>query len=50
MDQSQGLGHRLFWTAAGALLTALLSTPAAWKIFLRTMSVLLALTVLMLFR
>lgn len=44
------LGVCLFWTAAGTLLTALLSTPAAWKIFLRTMSVLLALTVLMLFR
>jgi len=40
----------LFWTAAGSLLTRLLSAPRAWKVFLRVMAVLLGLTVLMIFR
>lgn len=40
----------LFWTAAGSLLTALLSAPLAWKIFLRFMAVLLAITTLLIFR
>lgn len=40
----------LFWTAAGSLLTALLSAPLAWKIFLRFMAVLLAFTTLLIFR
>ncbi|MCA2010683.1 LysE family translocator [Cereibacter sphaeroides] len=47
---SVNLGVCLFWTAAGSLLTALLSAPRAWKIFLRVMAVLLALTTLMIFR
>lgn len=47
---SLNLGVCLFWTAAGSLLTALLSAPTAWKIFLRVMAVLLALTTLMIFR
>ncbi|WP_417599393.1 LysE family translocator [Pararhodobacter oceanensis] len=40
----------LFWTAAGSLLTALLEHPLAWKIFLRVMAVLLALSTLLVFR
>src|SRR5690606_8774747 len=40
----------LFWTAAGSLLTALLSAPLAWKIFLRFMAMLLAVTTLLIFR
>lgn len=40
----------LIWTAAGSLLTALLSAPLAWKIFLRFMAVLLAFTTLLIFR
>jgi len=40
----------LFWTAAGSLLTALLSAPLAWKVFLRFMAVLLAFTTLLIFR
>jgi len=47
---SVNLGVCLFWTAAGALLTALLSAPAAWKIFLRVMAVLLALSAVLVFR
>ncbi|MEZ5752090.1 MAG: LysE family translocator [Paracoccaceae bacterium] len=47
---SLNLGVCLFWTAAGALLTALLSTPLAWKVFLRVMAVILAGTVLLVFR
>ena len=47
---SLNLGVCLFWTAAGSLLTALLSAPLAWKIFLRVMAGLLAVTVLLLFR
>jgi threonine/homoserine/homoserine lactone efflux protein len=47
---SVNLGVCLFWTAAGALLTALLTRPMAWKIFLRGMAVLLALSVLLVFR
>lgn len=44
------LGVCLFWTAAGSLLAALLASPAVWKVFLRAMAVLLALTVLLVFR
>lgn len=40
----------LFWTSAGALLTTLLSSPARWKVFMRIMAVLLALSALMVFR
>ena len=40
----------LFWTAAGSLLTALLAAPTAWKVFLRIMAVLLAVTTLLIFR
>jgi len=40
----------LFWTSAGALLTTLLSSPARWKIFMRIMAALLALSALMVFR
>lgn len=47
---SVNLGVCLFWTAAGALLTALLTRPVAWKIFLRVMAVLLALSVVLVFR
>ncbi|MCB1388104.1 MAG: LysE family transporter [Rhodobacteraceae bacterium] len=47
---SLNLGVCLFWTAAGSLLTALLAAPAAWKVFLRVMAVLLALTILLIFR
>ncbi|SFO96063.1 LysE family translocator [Tranquillimonas alkanivorans] len=34
----------LFWTTAGGLLAFLLTTPAAWVIFLRTMALALALS------
>ncbi|MFN4102626.1 MAG: LysE family transporter, partial [Pararhodobacter sp.] len=47
---SINFGVCLFWTAAGSLLTTLLSAPRAWKVFLRFMAVLLGLTVLMIFR
>jgi threonine/homoserine/homoserine lactone efflux protein len=47
---SVNLGVCLFWTAAGALLTALLTRPMAWMIFLRVMAVLLALSVLLVLR
>ncbi|MCC1480397.1 LysE family transporter [Roseibaca sp. Y0-43] len=40
----------LFWTSAGALLTTLLSSPARWKVFMRIMAALLALSALMVFR
>lgn len=40
----------LFWTSAGALLTTLLSSPTRWKVFIRIMSALLALSALMVFR
>lgn len=36
------LGVCLFWTSAGALLTFLLTTPAAWRVFTRIMAVALA--------
>ncbi|MEJ6396578.1 LysE family translocator [Yoonia sp. 208BN28-4] len=32
----------LFWTAAGAALSYLLTNPAAWRVFMRTMAVALA--------
>ncbi len=44
------LGVCLFWTSAGALLTTLLSSPTRWKIFMRVMAALLALSALMVFR
>ncbi|GAB4266463.1 MAG: LysE family translocator [Pararhodobacter sp.] len=47
---SVNLGVCLFWTAAGALLTALLTRPVAWKVFLRGMALLLAASVLLIFR
>lgn len=40
----------LFWTSAGAVLTTLLSSPTRWKVFIRIMSALLALSALMVFR
>jgi threonine/homoserine/homoserine lactone efflux protein len=40
----------LFWTSAGALLTTLLSSPTRWKVFMRIMAGLLALSALMVFR
>lgn len=40
----------LFWTSAGALLTTLLSSPSRWKLFMRIMAALLALSTLMVFR
>ncbi|MBF9029423.1 LysE family transporter [Rhodobacterales bacterium HKCCE3408] len=39
----------LFWSAAGALLSLLLSRPEAWAIFARIMAVLLALSAIMVF-
>ncbi|SDX19529.1 LysE family translocator [Roseicitreum antarcticum] len=44
------LGVCLFWTSAGALLTTLLTSPLRWKIFMRIMAALLALSALMVFR
>ena len=43
------LGVCLFWTGAGHLLTALLSSNAAWAIFLRIMAAALALSALAVF-
>ena len=40
----------MFWTTAGALLTLLLASPAGWKLFLRSMAILLALSTLLVFR
>ena len=40
----------LFWTSAGALLTTLLSSPTRWKVFMRIMAGLLALSAVMVFR
>lgn len=40
----------LFWTLAGSLLTALLTAPRAWMVFLRVMAVLLGLSALLVFR
>lgn len=39
----------LFWTGAGTLLTYLISTPLAWRIFTRTMALALAAFSLMVF-
>lgn len=39
----------LFWTSAGALLTFILSTPLAWRIFTRMMALALAVFSLMVF-
>jgi threonine/homoserine/homoserine lactone efflux protein len=47
---SVNLGVCLFWTAAAALLSTLLTRPRVWKIFLRAMAVLLAVSSLLVFR
>lgn len=47
---SVNLGVCLFWTGAGALLTTLLSSPVRWRIFMRVMAALLALSALLVFR
>lgn len=47
---SLNLGVCLFWTSAGALLSALLSSPGAWRVFMRGMAVLLAGSVVLVFR
>ncbi len=39
----------LFWVSAGAVLTTLLSSPARWRVFMRVMAALLALSALMVF-
>jgi threonine/homoserine/homoserine lactone efflux protein len=39
----------MFWTSAGALLTFLLATPLAWRIFMRVMALALAIFSLMVF-
>lgn len=46
---SVNLGVCLFWASAGALLTGLLESPARWRIFMRFMAALLALSALMVF-
>lgn len=40
----------LFWTAAAALLSALLMRPRVWRVFLRAMAVLLAASAVLVFR
>jgi threonine/homoserine/homoserine lactone efflux protein len=47
---SVNLGVCLFWASAGALLRTLLSNAAAWKVFMRVMALLLAASVLLIFR
>lgn len=47
---SVNLGVCLFWASAGALLTGLLQSPGRWRIFMRLMAALLALSALMVFR
>jgi len=46
---SVNLGVCLFWASAGAVLTGLLQSPARWRIFMRLMAALLALSALMVF-
>lgn len=46
---SVNLGVCLFWAAAGAMLTTLLQSPTRWKIFMRVMAGLLALSAAMVF-
>lgn len=46
---SVNLGVCLFWASAGALLATLLHAPARWRIFMRVMAALLALSALMVF-
>ncbi len=41
---SLNLGVCLFWTAAGGLLSFLLTTPRAWRVFNATMAIFLALS------
>jgi threonine/homoserine/homoserine lactone efflux protein len=43
------LGVCIFWTAAGTLLTFLLTSPAAWRIFMRVMALALVAFSIMLF-
>ncbi len=43
------LGVCLFWTLAGSLLAYLLANPAAWKLFMRIMAALLAVSAGMVF-
>jgi threonine/homoserine/homoserine lactone efflux protein len=47
---SINLGVCLFWTTFGSLLTALLSSPARWTLFMRIMAVFLGLSALLVFR
>lgn len=47
---SVNLGVCLFWTAAAALLSALLTRPRVWRVFLRAMAVLLAASAVLVFR
>lgn len=46
---SVNLGVCLFWASAGALLARLLHDPARWRLFMRAMAALLALSALMVF-
>ena len=39
----------LFWSFAGSLLSLLLARPPAWRVFMRVMAVLLALSAVMVF-
>jgi threonine/homoserine/homoserine lactone efflux protein len=43
------LGVCLFWASAGALLTRLVQSPAHWRVFMRIMAALLALSAFMVF-
>jgi len=47
---SINLGVLLFWTSAAALLSALLTAPRVWRVFLRVMALLLAASALLIFR
>ncbi|WP_296478301.1 LysE family translocator [Roseinatronobacter sp.] len=47
---SVNLGVCLFWASAGALLTGLLQSPARWRVFMRFMAALLALSAVLVFR
>ncbi len=46
---SVNLGVCLFWASAGALLKQLLQSPARWRVFMRIMAALLALSATMVF-
>jgi len=47
---SVNLGVCLFWTSAAALLSALLTAPRVWRVFLRVMALLLAASAVLVFR